>query len=100
MSIPVSDDCINRDSYGMICVHCNACGRIDKNTMWEARYKMYYGFLEGEISKHNDDSYKSDLQQANIASNIIHLGQKIAECVEHINFGGLQPFKLERSDTE
>lgn len=66
------------------------CGKRDT--------KCIMDFLEEEISEHSDDFYKSDLQQANIASNIIYFGQKIAECVEHINFGGLQPFKLERSD--
>ena len=37
MSIGVSKDCINHDSYGEICVHCNACGRFDEKTMWKAR---------------------------------------------------------------
>ena len=26
-----SEDCVNPDSYGMICVKCNKCGRFDKN---------------------------------------------------------------------
>ena len=25
----VRDDCINKDSYGVVCLKCNACGRFD-----------------------------------------------------------------------
>jgi len=27
----VNKDCKNPDSYGMICVHCNKCGRFDEH---------------------------------------------------------------------
>ena len=90
----IMDKCINKDSYGMICVHCNACGRIDKNTMWEARYQMYIRQLAEEIEKINDDFFKSNLQQMNLAKNIIYHGEKIKECVEHIDFVGLDHFEI------
>jgi len=32
IDIPPVDDCKNPDSYGMICVKCNECGRFDKKT--------------------------------------------------------------------
>ena len=29
ISIAPTKDCKNLDSYGMICVHCNQCGRFE-----------------------------------------------------------------------
>jgi len=26
----ISENCVNEDSYGAICVHCNRCGRFNK----------------------------------------------------------------------
>ena len=80
-------DCINFASYGEICVHCNACGRYDKNTMWQARYRMYLGELGGLLDKVLDESYQSNLQQKNIALDVITFGERLKECVEHIDFG-------------
>lgn len=94
MSIATMENCINPDSYGMICVHCNACGRYDKDTMWKARYDMNIGHLAEEVSKFKDDGFQSNLQQMNLAKNIIHYGEKIKECVEHIDFGGMGIFAM------
>ena len=90
----VSKDCVNKASYGEICVGCNACGRRDKNTMWQARYKMYVGELAELVDKFGDDFYKSNLQQMNIAQDVISLGEYIKECVEHIDFGGMDHFEI------
>ena len=76
---PVSDDCINLQSYGEICVHCNGCGRIDKSTQKEAqlllykrdleRWKTFDGWLEG----------CEEFQKKNIKSNIKWYEKKIKE---------------------
>jgi hypothetical protein len=95
MSSGVMDNCINHDSYGEICVGCNACGRIDKNTMWQARYEMYVRHLKEEVEKYGDSFFHSNLQQMNISSNIIYLGEKIKACVPHLNFGGMDSFEVE-----
>lgn len=92
MSCAVLKDCINNDSYGEICVWCNACGRIDKSTMWQARYDMYVRHLKELVSKY-DDYFNSNLQQINIAADVIHLGEKIKECVEHIDFDSTENFE-------
>lgn len=82
------DDCCNlRDSYGMICVGCNCCGRIDKEQMYKSRYKVYVRQLFEEVGAFNDPNFQSNLQQRNIAINVIDYGQKIIDAVEHIDFG-------------
>lgn len=83
----IMKDCINHDSYGEICIGCNACGRIDINTMWQSRYDMYVMQLKELVSKFGDDFFNSKLQQTNIAKDVIYYGEKIKECVEHIDWG-------------
>ena len=41
VSYSITDDCINHNSYGAICIWCNCCGRVDKKTMKEAQLKYY-----------------------------------------------------------
>lgn len=96
MSYGITKNCINPDSYGVICVHCNACGRIDKTTMWQSRYDFYYSRLKELLDKYDDDFYKSNLQQTNIALDVIHFGKKIKECVAHIDFGGMDAFEIDK----
>jgi len=31
LSIAPIKDCVNVDSFGLICIHCNQCGRFNKN---------------------------------------------------------------------
>lgn len=71
ISIPALEDCINGDSYGEICVHCNACGRFDKSTQKECELKMY----KEELQK----QYNEEVQKRNIESNIQYFKKKIAE---------------------
>lgn len=86
MSIGVSKNCINHDSYGEICVHCNACGRFDEKTMWKSRYNMYVFHLKELVKRYGDDFFKSNLQQSNIAEDVIYYGKQIKGCLSHINF--------------
>lgn len=87
----VSKDCVNPDSYGEICVKCNCCGRFGKETMWIRRYNMYWRNLAELIDKHSDDFYFTDLQQTNIARDIVTYGQYILECVKHLDFDNTKP---------
>lgn len=87
----VSKDCVNPDSYGEICVKCNCCGRFGKETMWIRRYNMYWRNLAELIEKHSDDFYFTDLQQTNIAIDIVTYGQYILECVKHLDFDNTKP---------
>lgn len=100
MSSSVSKDCINMASYGVICVGCNACGRFDESTMWKSRYEMYVGELAELVGKFGEDFYKSNLQQMNIATDVIYFGKKIKECVKHIDFGGMDYFEITKGGAE
>lgn len=45
----VDENCENMyDSYGMICVHCNCCGRFNKDTAKEAQINMWKERLQSE----------------------------------------------------
>ena len=82
----VCKDCINPDSYGEICVKCNACGRFGKETMWEARYNMYWWEIADILDNHSKEFCRSKLQQENIAKNLIFYGQRLLECAQNIDF--------------
>ena len=82
----VGKDCINPDSFGEICVKCNACGRFGEEGMWDARYNMYWWNIADELEKHSGEFFRSKLQQENIAKNIIYYGQKLLECVQNMDF--------------
>jgi hypothetical protein len=75
ISISALEDCINSDSYGEICVHCNACGRFDKSTQKECAIKMYKRQLQ---EQYNFNGW-IEMQKRNIESNIQYYKKKIAE---------------------
>jgi hypothetical protein len=75
ISIPALEDCINGDSYGEICVRCNACGRFDKSTQKECAIKMYKRQLQ---EQYNFNGWIEG-QKRNIESNIQYFKKKIAE---------------------
>ena len=81
----VSKDCINPDSFGEICVKCNACGRFGEDTMWEARYNLFWWQIADELEKHSGVFFRSKLQQENIAKNIISLGEDLLKCVQNMD---------------
>lgn len=78
ISIPALEDCINDDSYGEICVRCNACGRFDKSTQKECALEMY----KEELQKQYNFDGLIEVQKRNIESNIQYLKKKIAELEE------------------
>ena len=77
--ISVTEDCMNDDSYGEICVHCNCCGRIDKKTQKQAQLKYYKEKLD-ENKSFNDwiEGFK-ETQEKNIKTNIAYFETKIKE---------------------
>ena len=82
----VSKKCVNHESYGMICVRCNCCGRFGGDTMWKARYELAIRSLSEEVEKLQSEYFQSNLQQANICSNIFYWGAKLKESLTHLDF--------------
>lgn len=46
----VAKDCINPNSYGVICLKCNACGRFNKEKQKESALELYRENLK-KVSK-------------------------------------------------
>lgn len=79
ISYPVLEDCINDDSYGEICVHCNACGKWDKSTQKESALKMYEECLQQQYDFSSWIKGFEETQKKNIKANIKYYKRKIAE---------------------
>ena len=79
----VSKDCINIDSYGMICVHCGCCKRNPSyRDMIRQRIKYYKSRLaeQYKFSDWDEDEYWRNVQKKNINSNIIYHKRNIRIC--------------------
>lgn len=85
--IQVSKDCINYDSYGEICVGCNACGRFDKSTQNECALKLYKRMLQEQYDFNNWTEGFEEIQKKNIKSNIEFLKNKILELEKALKEG-------------
>ncbi len=77
----ITDNCINPDSQGVICVYCNGCGRIDKSTQKESALKVYRKILNNKITFNEwfNDNESRKRQEKNIKANIEFYKKKIAE---------------------
>jgi hypothetical protein len=73
------ENCLNPASYGEICVGCNACGRINKETQKEDALELYKGLLQAEYEFDRWIEGMEELQKKNIAKNIERYKAKIAE---------------------
>ena len=83
ISYSTSKDCINlKESYVVICVKCNACGRIDKSTQRQSELELYKSFLQEEKNFNGWVKGHEDIQKRNIESNIEYFEKKIAELEE------------------
>jgi hypothetical protein len=81
----VTDKCENiYESYGEICVHCNACGRIDPTTMYHARAMLYSKMLAQHAEKLLDENYQTDLQQHNIRLSMSSMIEKLRHVMTKI----------------
>ena len=76
------DNCINPNSYGEICVQCNACGRFDKSTEKECKLKFYKEELQENYDFDNWIEGMEERQRQVIASNIEYFKNKIKELEE------------------
>lgn len=74
------------DSFGEICVGCNCCGRFGEDAMWQARYNLARERLKDNIEKLQNEWFKTNLQQANICSNISYWSKKLEEILTHLDF--------------
>jgi len=76
----VTENCINIDSYGMICVGCNACGRINPARQKEDALRMWREKLEEVLNfeRWSDDPEVRALQERNLKANIEYYKAKIA----------------------
>ena len=79
ISYSVTEDCINHDSYGTICVWCNCCGRIDKATMKEAQVKFYEEQLKRTENFDNWILGHREIQEKNIKADIKYFKEKLAK---------------------
>lgn len=77
ISYSARDDCINHESYGEICVHCNCCGRIDESTKHEAQRAMYKRQLEEQYNFKGWTKGAEKQQKENIQINIEYYKEKI-----------------------
>ena len=81
ISYSTTDDCINWDSYGCICVKCNCCGRFDKNTKNEALLEHYKDMLQRQydFDRWHEDKDIRENQEKNVKSNIEYFKKKIKQ---------------------
>lgn len=79
--IGATKGCVNNNSYGVICVHCNACGRFDKNTQRECALRMWQKELHEQYCFDNWFEGAEALQRRNIASNVEYFQDKILRLV-------------------
>lgn len=80
-------ECYNLyDSYGVICVHCNCCGKYGEETMYRARYELELRLIAEQIGNARNPHYQTKLHQRNGAENIKHHAEKLLDAIEHIDF--------------
>ena len=73
----VTKDCINPDSYGMICVGCGCCSK-DKSIRYKARLSMYQDHLERELNFNNWIKGYIRVQRKNRKLNITYCKRRVA----------------------
>ena len=83
ISYAVHEDCMNINSYGEICVHCNCCGRFGEEGKKEAQIKYWKEMLsEAEtFDQWFEDEWK-EIQEANQQRHISYCKAKLAELME------------------
>jgi len=73
----VTQDCINPDSYGEICVGCGCCSK-DKSIRYPARLKLYTELLERDLNFNHWIKGAIRLQKRNQKLNITYCKRRIA----------------------
>jgi hypothetical protein len=77
----VTDECINIDTYGVICVQCNCCGRFGEESKREAQIEYYKERIKSEEAFDNWDSDEGRRkhQEKVVQENINYYKAKLAE---------------------
>ncbi|MDD4775888.1 MAG: hypothetical protein PHG75_05215 [Syntrophomonas sp.] len=79
----VRENCENLlDSYGEICVRCNACGRFDESTKHQCHLDVLKRQLAEEESFRDWSDGMEELQRKNKAANIEYMKNKIKKVEE------------------
>lgn len=79
ISYGVAKNCENFiETYGEICVHCNACGRFDMDTRVACQMVLYRRYLLNEVGNIGNEEFKTETQKKNIILNISSTIDKIA----------------------
>ncbi|MCK9570912.1 hypothetical protein M0R72_18330 [Candidatus Pacearchaeota archaeon] len=79
----VTDNCINLlDSYGEICVRCNACGRFDESTKHQCHLDVLKRQLAEKESFRDRTEGWGELQRKNYAANIEYMKNEIRKVEE------------------
>ena len=81
----VSEGCIEPQAmaYGT-CYGCNACGRINKETMTQDAIRMYEGYLKEQINFSNWHEGFEELQNKNRLKNIEYFEKLISDLKEKL----------------
>lgn len=80
----VTEDCININSFGEICVKCNCCGRFGEEGKKEAQIK-YWGEMLLDVENFDnwcDEEQWRVIQEENRQKNIAYYKAKLAELME------------------
>jgi len=77
------------DSYGMICVGCNCCGKIDKAIMYQCRIATDKRQLIETANQLTDKDYQSELQQRNILLDIEYSIKRIRQAQADLKGGAV-----------
>ena len=78
----VADSCKNHeDSYGEICVGCNACGRIDKSRMYQDYLTVLLRHRQESLSftMWSTDPALRSIQEANVIENVKYYDELIEQ---------------------
>lgn len=74
----ISEDCKNPDAFHT-CYQCNACGKINPDTMLQDRLIVYENCLKEAITFSGWDERFRELQEKNNKENIRYFEEKIAD---------------------
>lgn len=81
----IIDECWNLyESYGEICVGCNACGRFNEATKYESRLIVYSRNLLQLSKDLLDERFQTPIQQENIKHDMARLIEKLRCTIQAI----------------
>ena len=94
--MPISKDCINHYSYGMICVRCGCCSyNANYRNRILCTIEYYKECLEEQykFNRWSDDEILRKIQEENVKSNILYFKRKIRmykKILKTLKVGGIE----------